>query len=60
MVLMTTKRSNTLQDIDTLHLFSQVVSNVRRNGLDEREITCNVFELLSAFDEIVSLGISIA
>jgi hypothetical protein len=56
MVLMTTKRSNILQDIDTLHLFAQVVSSVCRNSLDEREITRNAFELLSAFDEIVCLG----
>jgi hypothetical protein len=56
MVLMTTKRSNILQDIDTLHLFAQVVSSVCRNGLDEREIARNAFELLSAFDEIVCLG----
>jgi hypothetical protein len=56
MVLMTTKRSNILQDIDTLHLFAQVVSSVCRASLDEREIARNAFELLSAFDEIVCLG----
>jgi hypothetical protein len=56
MVLMTTKRSNILQDIDTLHLFAQVVSSVCRGSLDERDIVRNAFELLSAFDEIVSLG----
>lgn len=56
MVLITTKRSNILQDIESLHLFAQVVSSVCRSNLDEREISRNAFELLSAFDEIVCLG----
>src|SRR5579871_3798922 len=55
-VLITTKRSNILQDIETLHLFAQVVTSICRNSLDEREIARNAFELLSAFDEVVSLG----
>lgn len=55
MVLVTNKQSNILQDIDSLHLFSQVVGNVCKT-LDEREILKNVFELMSAFDEVVSLG----
>ena len=56
MVLITSKNSNILQDIDTLHLFAQVVTSVCRTSLDEREILGNAFELLSAFDEIVCLG----
>jgi hypothetical protein len=44
-----------LQDIDSLHLFAQVVSSICRS-LDEREILKHSFELLSAFDEVVSLG----
>ena len=56
MVLITTKRSNILADIESLHLFAQVVSSVCRSNLDEREISRNAFELLSAFDEIVCLG----
>ncbi|KAF3913269.1 hypothetical protein AA313_de0209827 [Arthrobotrys entomopaga] len=55
MVLITNKQSNILQDIDSLHLFSQVVGNVCKT-VDEREILKNVFELMSAFDEVVSLG----
>jgi hypothetical protein len=57
MVLITSKRSNILQDIETLHLFAQVVTSVcRGTTLDEREVSRNAFELLSAFDEIVCLG----
>ncbi|KAF9528125.1 hypothetical protein CPB83DRAFT_357502 [Crepidotus variabilis] len=54
-VLITNKASNILQDIDTLHLFARVVSDLCRSA-DEREIVKHAFELLGAFDEIVSLG----
>ncbi|KAF9011436.1 Adaptor complexes medium subunit family-domain-containing protein [Cyathus striatus] len=50
-LLITNKASNILQDIDTLHLFSRVVSDICRTA-DEREILKNAFELLGAFDEI--------
>ncbi|OTB05017.1 hypothetical protein M426DRAFT_320337 [Hypoxylon sp. CI-4A] len=55
MVLITNRQSNILQDIDSLHLFAQVVTSTCRS-LDEREIVKNAYELLSAFDELVSLG----
>ncbi|GJJ13281.1 hypothetical protein Clacol_007532 [Clathrus columnatus] len=54
-LLITNKASNILQDIDTLHLFARVVSDLCRTA-DEREISRQAFELLGAFDEIVSLG----
>jgi coatomer subunit delta len=55
MVLITNRQSNILQDIDSLHLFAQVVSSICKS-LDEREILKHAFELLSAFDELVCLG----
>jgi len=55
MVLITNKQSNILQDIDSLHLFAQVVSSICKK-VDEREILRNAFELLSAFDELVTMG----
>ncbi|KAK3113681.1 coatomer subunit delta [Teratosphaeriaceae sp. CCFEE 6253] len=55
MVLITNRQSNILQDISTLHLFAQVVGSICKS-LDEREITRCAFELLSAFDEVVTLG----
>ncbi|KAI9882644.1 MAG: coatomer subunit delta, partial [Watsoniomyces obsoletus] len=55
MVLITNRQSNILQDIDSLHLFAQVVTSICKS-LDEREILRNSFELLSAFDELVSMG----
>ncbi|KAL6304022.1 hypothetical protein BKA93DRAFT_316525 [Sparassis latifolia] len=54
-LLITNKASNILQDIETLHLFSRVVSDMCRSA-EQREILKNAFELLGAFDEIVSLG----
>ncbi|EEH15968.2 hypothetical protein PABG_06055 [Paracoccidioides brasiliensis Pb03] len=54
-VLITNKQSNILQDIDSLHIFAQVVTSICKS-LDEREILRNSFELLSAFDELVTLG----
>lgn len=55
MVLITNRQSNILQDIDSLHLFAQVVTSTCRT-LDEKEIIRNAYELLSAFDELVTLG----
>lgn len=55
MVLITNRQSNILQDIDSLHLFAQVVSSICKS-LDEREILRNAFELIGAFDELVTLG----
>ncbi|KAH7313329.1 putative coatomer subunit delta [Stachybotrys elegans] len=55
MVLVTNRQSNILQDIDSLHLFAQVVTTTCKS-LDEREILKNAYELLSAFDELVTLG----
>jgi hypothetical protein len=49
MVLVTNLQSNILQDINSLHLFAQVVSSICKS-LDEREILKNAFELLTAFD----------
>lgn len=55
MVLITNRQSNILQDIDSLHLFAQVVTSICKK-LEEREILRNAFELLSAFDELVTMG----
>ena len=54
-LLITNKASNILQDIETLHLFARVVSDMCRSA-EQREILKNAFELLGAFDEIVSMG----
>jgi hypothetical protein len=53
--LITNKNSNILQDIETIHLFSRVVSEYCRST-DEKEIAKQRFELILVFDEVISLG----
>lgn len=54
-VLITNKASNILQDIETIHLLARVVSDQCRSA-EQKEISKKSFELLGAFDEIVTLG----
>lgn len=54
-LLITNRQSNILQDIDTLKLFAETVTSLLR-VINEHEIFDHAFEILSAFDEIVTLG----
>ncbi|KAL8214501.1 hypothetical protein R6Q57_003950 [Mikania cordata] len=55
LLLVTNKQSNILEDIDTLRLLSKVVPEYTPS-LDEEGICKNAFELIFAFDEVISLG----
>ena len=55
MVLVTTKASNILEDLETLRLFARVIPEYCRSN-EETEITNKAFDLIFAFDEIVVLG----
>ncbi|XP_065343830.1 coatomer subunit delta [Cloeon dipterum] len=55
MLLITTKASNILEDLETLRLFSRVIPDYCRT-MEESEIADNAFHLIFAFDEIVALG----
>jgi len=55
MVLITTKSSNILEDLETLRLFGRVIPEYCRTQ-DETDIADHAFELIFAFDEVVALG----
>jgi hypothetical protein len=55
MLLITTRASNILEDLETLRLFAKVIPEYCRS-LEENEIAENAFSLIFAFDEIVALG----
>ncbi|KAL0709205.1 hypothetical protein Bca4012_016183 [Brassica carinata] len=55
LLLVTTKQSNILQDLDTLRLLSKLVPEYCVS-LDEEGICGAYSELISAFDEVISLG----
>jgi coatomer subunit delta len=55
LLLVTNKASNILEDLEILRLLSKVVPEYV-TSLDEEGISRNAFELLFAFDEVISLG----
>lgn len=55
MVLITTKSSNILEDLETLRMFAKVIPDYCYT-MTEHEVAKNSFALIFAFDEIVALG----
>ncbi|KAF8030313.1 hypothetical protein BT93_E2687 [Corymbia citriodora subsp. variegata] len=55
LLLVTNKQSNILEDLETLRLLSKLVPEYSLS-LDEEGIGKTAFELIFAFDEVISLG----
>ncbi|PQM33936.1 coatomer subunit delta [Prunus yedoensis var. nudiflora] len=55
LLLVTNKQSNILEDLETLRLLSKLVPEYSLS-LDEEGICRTAFELIFAFDEVISLG----
>ncbi|RKP21384.1 coatomer subunit delta [Rozella allomycis CSF55] len=55
LVMLTTKTSNILLDLETLHLFARIVPEYCKT-VNEEQVKKNAFELIFAFDEIVNMG----
>ena len=54
LVLVTTKHSNIVEDLETLRLFSKAIPEYCPGEIDESSICKHAFELLFAFDEIIA------
>ncbi|KAI3431813.1 hypothetical protein D9Q98_010566 [Chlorella vulgaris] len=55
LVLVTNKSSNILEDLETLRLCGKVVPEYV-DALEEEDVAAAAFDLLFAFDEVISLG----
>ncbi len=55
LVLVTNKQSNILEDLETLRLLSKLVPEFS-GSLEEEAICAHAFDLIFAFDEVISLG----
>lgn len=56
LLLVTNKQSNILEDLETLRLLSKLVPEYCPGLLEEEMICKMAFELIFAFDEVISLG----
>lgn len=54
-MLLTNKQSNIVEDLDTLRLLSKVIPELA-SPVEEESIGHAAFELIFAFDEVISMG----
>ncbi|KAF5836447.1 hypothetical protein DUNSADRAFT_5953 [Dunaliella salina] len=55
-LLVTNKQSNILEDLETLRLVSKLVPEFCQGLLEEEAVSMSAFDLIFAFDEVISLG----
>mmetsp|Transcript_17379 Transcript_17379/g.43669 ORF Transcript_17379/g.43669 Transcript_17379/m.43669 type:complete len:512 (-) Transcript_17379:3269-4804(-) len=55
LLLITNKQSNILEDLETLRLLSKLIPEFCQS-LEEEAVARNAFDLIFAFDEVISLG----
>ncbi|PNH03435.1 Coatomer subunit delta-2 [Tetrabaena socialis] len=55
LLLITNKQSNILEDLETLRLLGKLVPEFSQN-LEEEAVASRAYELIFAFDEVISLG----
>ena len=56
LVVITNKASNIVEDLETLRLLAKIVPEYCGGIVTEDQVLENVFELIFAFDEVISLG----
>jgi len=56
LVLITTRASNIIEDIEVIRLMQQVVVSQCAQGMDENIVNKKAFDLILAFDDIISNG----
>lgn len=55
-VLVTTKNSNIIEHQETIRLIYKVITELCPLGINEETINENVFDIILAFDDIISFG----
>ena len=56
LVIITNKASNIVEDLETMRLLAKIVPEYCGGIVSEQSVLDNVFELIFAFDEVISLG----
>jgi len=56
LVLITSKDSNIIEDLEVLRQLNQVVTHHCNQNIDEKVVLKKAFDLILSFDDVISLG----
>lgn len=56
LVLITKKNSNIIEDQETIRLLYKIILDLCQQGVNETNVIQNSFEIILAFDDVISLG----